>query len=400
MFGTRWQLFRLRGIPVNVDASWFLVVALMTWTLTGHFQAEAPGLAVWDYWLMGLGTTLAFFACIVLHELGHALVAQRAGIPLRGITLFLFGGVAEMEGEPASAGREFLMAIAGPVVSAVLAAVFGGLAAVGARVEWVVPAVVTLQTMTWINLSVLVFNLVPAFPLDGGRVLRSILWGVLGNLRRATYWASLLGQGFAWLLMGLGVLQFVAGNPLGGMWLVLIGLFLSSAAQGSYQQVVARQVLKGEPVRRFMNTEPIVVSPSLDLRQWVEDYVYRYHHKTYPVGTNGLLEGVITTEVLARYPRTEWDRHTVAEVMRQDLETISLPPDADALQALEQMQRTGSSRLLVTDNGRLVGLLSLKDLLRFLELKLELEQGDEDASSGTSPSWRNSDRKRETAAHR
>jgi Zn-dependent protease/CBS domain-containing protein len=397
MFSTRWQLFRLRGIPINVDASWLIIVALLTWTLTNFFQEAVPGLVLSSYWIMGLVTALAFFVCIVLHELGHALVAQRLGIPLRGITLFLFGGVAELEGEPASAGREFFMAIAGPIVSAVLAALFWLLSAMAAQADSGRQIVVMLQYLAWINLSVLVFNLVPAFPLDGGRVLRSILWGALGNLRRATYWASLLGQGFAWLLIALGVLQFFAGNIVGGMWLGLIGLFLSNAAQGSYQQVLARQALQGEPVRRFMNPEPIVVPPSLDLQTWVEDYVYRYHHKTYPVTSNGHLEGVVSTGALAQYPRREWDRHTVAEAMRQDLQAISLTPDADALKALEQMQRTGSSRLLVTDNGRLVGIVSLKDLLRFLQLKLELESGDED-DSGDATIGRNADR-RETPAH-
>jgi len=386
MFGTRWQLFRLRGIPVSIDASWLLVVALLSWTLTDRFQEIVPGLPVYGYWVMGLITALAFFSCIVLHELGHALVAQRIGIPMRGITLFLFGGVAEMEGEPASSGREFAMAIAGPLVSLVLAGLFGLLAVTGGQMDWPRQVEVILLYLAGINLTVLVFNLVPAFPLDGGRVFRSILWGVSGNLRKATYWAALLGQGFAWVLIGLGLLQFFGGNFVGGIWLVLIGMFLSGAAQSSYRQVLTRQALRGEPISRFICTEPIVVPPSLDLRQWVEDYVYRHHHRTYPVASNGALEGVISTEALARFPRSEWDLHTVGEAMHRDFESITLRPGDDALRALEQMQRTGSTRLLVTDNGRLVGIVTLKDLLRFLELKLELETSDEaDRQSPTFP---------------
>jgi Zn-dependent protease len=321
---------------------------------------------------------LTFFTCIVLHELGHALVARAVDIPMRGITLFLFGGVAEMEDEPRSAGSEFLMAVAGPVVSAILAGIFwlsSGL------VEMPVLAL-SLRYLAGINLAVLLFNLVPAFPLDGGRVLRSLLWGVLGDLRRATRWAALAGQAFAGLLIGLGVLHFFAGSVVQGLWLGLIGLFLNNAAQGSYRQVLVRQALQGEPVSRFMNPKPIVVPPGLNLRSWVEDYVYRYHRKLFPVAANGHLEGVISTKALAHYPHDEWVKHTVAEAMRPDVEQLRIAPDADALQALGQMQRTGSSRLLVLDGDRLVGIVSLKDLLRFLNLKLELENREHEPGTG------------------
>jgi Zn-dependent protease len=369
MFSTRWRLFRLLGIPISVDASWLIILALLTWTLIDFFRGEVTDLPVATYWTMGLGAALAFFTCIVLHELGHALVARAVGIPIRGITLFLFGGVAEMEDEPLSATSEFLMAVAGPAVSAVLAAIFWLLSGLTEAPSVILP----LQYLARINLVVLIFNLVPAFPLDGGRVLRSILWAVLKDLRRATYGAALCGQAFAWLLIGMGVLNFFAGNVFHGVWLGLIGLFLNNAARGSYQQVLVRQVLRGEPVSRFMNREPIVVPPVLDLRGWVEDYVYRYHRKMFPVGSDGQVEGVISTQALARFPRGEWDKHTVAEAMRPDVDALSIAANADALEALTRMQRTGSSRLLVMEGNRLVGIISLKDLLSFLHLKIELE---------------------------
>jgi Zn-dependent protease/CBS domain-containing protein len=374
MFGMRWRLFRLFGIPISLDASWLAILALITWTLaTEIFRPQLPGLQTVDWWVLGFFTALAFFLCIVLHEMGHALVARSWGISIRGITLFLFGGVAELEGEPQSAGAEFLMAIAGPLVSAALAALFGVLALLGSRHTWDTRAVVVFQYLAWINAAVLVFNLVPAFPLDGGRVFRSILWGILGNVRRATYWASLLGQSFAWLLILVGVLELVQGKVTQGIWLGLIGMFLNHAARSSYQQILIRQALAGEPVARFMNRHPVVVSPNLDLRHLVEDFVYRYHRKAFPVASNGHLEGFITTRALERYPKGEWDRHTVAEAMSHDLGAISISPDADALSALGKMQHTGLSRLLVTDSDQLVGIVSLKDLLRFLHLKIELE---------------------------
>jgi Zn-dependent protease/CBS domain-containing protein len=381
VFGKRWQLFRLYGIPVSLDASWLIILALLTLSTASMFPRlmheffgdAAPTLAPYEYWSMGLIAALAFFVCILLHESGHALVARSRGMSVRGITLFLFGGVAELGDEPASAATEFLMAVAGPVVSVVLGIVFALLAWAGYHGGWAPALVMILGYLAFINLLVLAFNLIPAFPLDGGRVLRSILWAASGNLRRATYWASLAGQAFAWLLIAWGVLQFFSGNWLGGIWSGLIGLFLNSAAQSGYQQVLIRQVLQGEPVRRFMNPRPIVVPPSLDLRHWVEDYVYRFHRKVFPVVSEGRLEGVITTQALTQAPRSEWGEHTVGELMRRDFQTVSIGPNADALEALSQMQRTGFSRLLVAERGQLVGIISLKDLLSFLSLKIELE---------------------------
>jgi Zn-dependent protease/CBS domain-containing protein len=381
MSGVRWRLFRLLGIPINADPTWLVILALLTWTLILLFQQAAPDLSPAAHWLLGAATALGFFACIVLHELGHAVVARAVGIRVRGITLFLFGGVAELEEEPASARAEFLMAIAGPAVSAALAALF-----------WFLAGLVPLQALafaldylTVINLAVLVFNLVPAFPLDGGRVLRSLLWVAMRNLRRATYWAALCGVGFSWLLIGTGLVFLFSGPGylFQGIWLGLIGLFLQNAARASYQQVLIRQALQGEPVSRFMSRKPIVVPPDLDLRHWVEDYVYRHHRKLFPVASDGHVEGVISTAMLGRYPRDEWDRHTVAEAMRRDVETFSIPPNADALQALERMQHTDSSRLLVTEGGRLVGIITLKDLLAFLNLKIELEEGSGPGRNGS-----------------
>jgi Zn-dependent protease/CBS domain-containing protein len=381
MFGARWRLFRLLGIPVSLDLSWLIILALLTLTLAELFPqlmrqyypeavvSYPPG----AYWGMAVVTAVLFFACILLHEFGHALVARHQGMPIRGITLFLFGGVAEIGEEPTSAGREFLMAVAGPVVSLILAGLFALLAWIGRQSAWPPIVVIMLGYLASINLLILVFNLVPAFPLDGGRVLRSILWGATGSLTRATRWASLAGQVFAWLLIAWGVVQFFSGNWIGGVWLGLIGMFLNSAAQSGYQQVMIRQALRGESVQRFMNPNPIVVPPSLDLRTWIEDYVYHYHRKTFPVGSSDHIEGVIDASLLTQLPRSEWPLHTVGEVMTRDWQTRSISPDTDAMDAFAKMTRTGASRLLVTEDGRLVGILSLKDLLRFLNLKLEFE---------------------------
>jgi Zn-dependent protease len=378
MFGSRFRIVRLAGIPVYVDLSWLIILALVTWSLNEVFAASFHNLglppAPEETLLLALGTALVYFLCILLHELGHALVARASGTSIRGITLFLFGGVSELEGESRSAGKEFAMAIAGPAVTAVLAAAFYILTLAGREAGWPPQALLVLQELAFINFVVLLFNLIPAFPLDGGRVLRSVLWAATGSLRRSTRWAAFVGQGFAWLFFTFAVLLFFGGYVVQGIWIGVMGLFLYAAARGSYQQTVISEALRGEPVSRFMNPSPTVVPPSLGLRHWVEDYVYRFHRKTFPVASNGHLEGVISTSALENLPRDEWDRHSVGEVMSQDLQSLSISPSADALDALGRMQHTGSSRLLVTDGDRLLGIISLKDLLRFLELKLELER--------------------------
>jgi CBS domain-containing protein len=199
---------------------------------------------------------------------------------------------------------------------------------------------------------------------------------------------------FAWLLMGLGVWQFFLGAFIGGLWMLFIGMFLNQAAHASYRQLVVRQALQGEPVCRVMNPHPIVVAPETDLRSWVEDYVYRHHHKMFPVVSGERVEGVVGTRALKDFPRSEWDRHTVAEAMRRDVQAIRLPPDADAFTALETMQRTGSSQLLVMDDDRLAGIVSLKDLMRFLELKLDLEGNEREQEAGN---WDDDARREEPA---
>ena len=392
MFVHRWRLFRILGFPVSIDASWLIVLFLLTLSFADEFPAMLKQYFPNDvvprssaaYWAMGLFTALAFFGCILLHEFGHAVVARARGLPISGITLFLFGGVAELQEEPRSARTEFLMAIAGPAVSAVLAIGLWGAAVAGYQLGWPPMLVIFAGYLAVINGVVLLFNLVPAFPLDGGRVLRSILWGATGDLRASTRWASYAGRAFAWLLIFTGLMQLFSHDWIGGIWSVLIGMFLDSAARGAYQQVLVRQTLRGEPVRRFMNAQPIVVPPSLDVEHWVDDYVYRYHHRAFPVACNGRLEGVITTQSLSQLPRSQWGEHTVGELMNRDVGAVSIAADADALDALARMRRLGVSRLLVAAGDKLLGIVSLKDLLHFLDLKLELEaeKGAGDAPIG------------------
>jgi CBS domain-containing protein len=294
---------------------------------------------------------------------------------MKGITLFVFGGVSEMSEEPTSAKAEFLMAIAGPLSSIAIAIACYGIYLQGLSGEWPESLNGVVEYLAYINGLLAGFNLLPAFPLDGGRVLRAILWGLRKNLRWATRVSSAVGFGFGILFILFGVFQFLTGNVIGGIWLFLIGMFLENAARMSYQQLVIRKALEGEPVRRFMKTNPVAVSPSISIQQLVEDYVYKYHFQMFPIAEDHeKLLGCISTKELKEIPREEWGRRTVGEVATKCSAENTIDPQADATQALSLMARTGSGRLIVVEGNRLVGVITLKDMLKFLSLKMELER--------------------------
>jgi Zn-dependent protease/CBS domain-containing protein len=375
MFGRRIELFKAFGFPINLDPSWFFIAVLLTLSLAQqYFPATYRGLPPATYWAMGLAGALGLFASVVLHELSHALVARRHGLRIRGITLFLFGGVAEMADEPPTPKSEFWMAIAGPVASLLLGLAFSAAAALGGRLGWPVAATGVVAYLGFINWTLAIFNLVPAFPLDGGRVLRSALWQWKGSLRWATRVTSSIGSGFGLLLIGGGLLLALRGTW-SGIWLLLVGLFLRSAATSSYQQLLLRRALEGEPVSRFMRTDPVTVPRGLSVEELVRDYVYRHHFKMFPVVDDaGRLWGSVTTRQIRELPHEEWGRQTVGAIATRATPENTVGPDTDAMRALSRMNRTGASRLMVVDGDRLLGILTLKDLMRFFALKMELEE--------------------------
>ncbi len=373
MFGNRLKLFNLFGFEVRLDASWLIVAVLVTWSLAaGLFPYLRPGLTRETYWTMAVIGALGLFISIVVHEFSHSLVARRFGMPMKGITLFIFGGVAEMGEEPPTAKAEFLMAIAGPLTSLAIAAVFFLLYRLGTQAGWQEPVTAVIYYIASINGILAAFNLLPAFPLDGGRMLRALLWGAKGDLRWATRVSATIGTAFALGLMFLGILQFVGGNLIGGMWLVLIGLFLRHAAQTSYQQLLVRRALEGETIRRFMVAQPITVTPQITVRQLVEEVIFHHQHRMYPVMEGDRLLGCVTTRQVRQVPREVWDQRTVRDILLPVSEENSIPPSLDAVQALARMNQSGFTRLLVVENGRLAGILTLKDLLNFFALKVEL----------------------------
>ncbi len=375
MFGKRVPLFTLFGFEVRVDASWIFIAVLIVWSLaTGFFPFHYRTLTPQSYWIMGVVGALGLFLSIIFHEFCHSLVAHHYGLPMKGITLFIFGGVAEMSDEPSEPKVEFLMSAAGPLSSFLLSGLFYILFLLAEGTGWPVEIRGILLYLSVINALLAVFNLMPAFPLDGGRILRSILWKVKKDLRWATRIASLIGAGFGILLVVMSLLAIISGDLIGGIWLLLIGLFLRAAALMSYQQLLLRRSLEGEPVHRFMKKAVIAVPPDLSVRAFVEDFVYRFHYKLFPVVRGSSLLGCVTAGDVKNIPRERWDETTIGEIASHVCADNAISPETDTVRALAVMNSKGLSRLLVVDGTRLAGIVTLKDLLNFFALKLELEK--------------------------
>ena len=372
----QYRLFSLFGFEVKLDLSWLLLALLISWSLgAGVFPVDYPGLSKQVYAWMGIASAVGVFFSIVLHEFSHSLVARHFGMPIKGITLFIFGGVAEMEKEPPSPKSEFLMAIAGPLASFLLAFIFSKIETLATANGWPAPVVGVSSSLALINTVVAVFNLVPAFPLDGGRMLRAALWHWKNDLRSATLISSRIGRGFGLALMILGVIAFFQGNIIGGMWWLLIGLFLRGAAATSYQQLLFHEFLHDQPISHFMRRDPVTVPPSISVREWVEDYVYRHHFKMFPVVDGENLLGCISIEHIKKLPRNDWQNKTVREIMDPSSATNTVSANMQTEKLLATMIRPDTpSRYMVVDDDQLVGVISLKDLLELIALKLEVEK--------------------------
>lgn len=375
MYGKRLKILTLLGFDVYVDLSWLVVAVLIIWSLaTGIFPHFYPNLSNATLWLMGAAGALGLFLSIVIHEFAHSLIARQCGMRMNGITLFIFGGVAEMSDEPPNARSEFWVALAGPIASVALALLFyaghGASLAVGMHA----PIAGVLGYLASVNALLVTFNILPAFPLDGGRVLRSLLWAWKADLNWATRIVSRIGQGFGLVLLGLGVFSFFSGNLIGGLWWFMIGLFLRRAAEMSYQELLLRQTLAGEPVSRFMHADIDSVSPNTSLDRFVDEYIYRRRQNFYPVVRDGELLGAVGLEEIRNVPRSEWANHTVGEIVERCDAENTITDDADAVQALKRMNRNHRSRLIVIDHEKhLAGLLALRDLVKFLSLEVEGE---------------------------
>jgi Zn-dependent protease/CBS domain-containing protein len=363
------NVFRIAGIQIRLDWSWFIIFLLVFWSLSaGYLPHEHPGYRWGSYWMTGFATTMLFFLSILVHELSHAMMAIRSGIKVPAITLFVFGGMAHTAKEAKAPGTELAIAIVGPLTSFALAGLFW---AIGNMLpEESHPLIAVACTyLAWINLMLGVFNLVPGFPLDGGRVFRAIWWWRTGSLVRATRVAADIGKGFAVTLMIIGGIQIFSGILIGGLWLIFIGMFLRGIAEGSFQELIARRSLEKIHARDVMVRDPVTVDPELSLNRLIDDYLLRYGHDGFPVSTNGRIEGIVTLDHVKGFSAEEHRRKRVRDVMRPITPALTIAPDDAVTEGLHRMANGQSDRLVVMENGRMIGMITSRGLSRFLDIR-------------------------------
>lgn len=374
--GTGMSGFRLGsvlGFQIRIDHSWFIIFFLILWSLgAGFFPASVPGLSGGVYFAMGLIATLLFFVSLLAHELSHSVVARRKGIPVEGITLFLFGGVAQTRREADQPKDELLIAGVGPLVSAILGVLFLAAAWLVGRLGLGEPARAVASYLGFINFLLAAFNLLPGFPLDGGRLFRALAWMRTGDLTKATRWATTGGRWLGYGLIGLGILQTLAGAVLGGLWLVFIGWFLRNAAEMSLRQHFLTGVLEGVTAQEVMTPEPESVDPRMSVQELVDEHFLRRRYQSFPVTEGGRVEGLITLEQVKKVPRERWSDTAVRDVMAPEGQQIVVAPEEPLTEVLAKMRSSGTGRVLVTRGDRLLGIVSGSDVTNWARRVQEL----------------------------
>ncbi len=379
ILGKSWTLFKIFGFPIKVNPTWFLLFFLIMFSLSGrnglfHRWLSGEEASPAAIWVLGAIGALGLFASLLIHELSHSVIARHTGMPVRGITLFIFGGVSEMEDEPPTAGGEFFMAVVGPLSSLFLSAFFF---ATWGLCNFVLDTSPLLNSLLLylgiVNFALAAFNSLPAFPLDGGRVLRSFLWGLTDNLWTATRVAAGVGSGFGMLMIGGGVLSLFHGGGIGGLWMMFLGFFLHQAASSSVQNLRMRETLGGESVDRFMSSPPVCVKEDLPLDRFVNEYVLPYHFTIFPVmDENGRLLGTVRSLKPGQISQEKWPSMQIRDIMDTDCSQLVIRPPTPALQAFSKLQRQNLGRLIVVQNEQPVGILSLRDLMEFIQIKADL----------------------------
>ncbi len=363
-------LGKILGIPIGLDYSWFLIFGLLTWTLAvsyypSEFKTWPPGL----YWFMGAVTAIMLFVSVLLHELGHSAVAAQFKVPVRSITLFIFGGVSDISAEPPSAKAEFFIAIAGPVVSLALAALF---ALIQPAVAGIQPLWGLAKYLANINLALALFNLIPGFPLDGGRVFRGIVWAITKNMRRATIIAANTGRFFALLFILAGVWKMFNGAFGDGLWIAFIGWFLDSAASAQVQQARSQDLLAGHTVSQAMSTRFVTVPADLTLQQLVDEHILGGGQRCFLVSRDADIIGMITLHRIQTVPRDDWAHTNVAQVMLPLERLKCTSPDTQLWTALQEMDRDGVNQVPVIRDKHVLGMLSRESVVTFLRTAQEL----------------------------
>ena len=363
------RLARIAGIDIGIHYTWILIFVLITWSLAVYFPVQYPGWTTLTYWLTAVVAALLLFVSVLLHELAHSLVAKSRGLPVKSITLFLLGGVSNLESEPEKPGVEFVVAIVGPLSSVALAGIFWvvdflGWAPVG-------PVKATTDYLVTINILLAAFNILPGFPLDGGRVLRSIIWGATNNLKQATNIASTVGQVFGWLMIAGGIFMALTGNLISGIWLAFIGWFLNGSAAASRRELEMRTMWLNVRVSTVMNESMETVGPNLPIETLVNEVYIKKGIRVVPVSVEGRLQGIVTLSDVKKVPANEWRNTPVSAVMaRMPLQTIK--PDDNMSVAVQMMAEHGLNQLPVIVGDTIVGMLCRADIIRYVQVHYEL----------------------------
>lgn len=369
------HLFNLVGFEVRLDPSWFILALLVCWTLAaGYFPFYFPKLTTFTYWLMAIAGAIGLFLSIVLHELCHSLVGRYYGIPIGGITLFIFGGIAHMNDMPPNPKSEFFMAIAGPLFSIAFAFILFYLFHMGIYLHWQTAITGVIQYLAMINLVVGIFNLLPGFPLDGGRVFRSLLWWWKDDVKWATDIACKGGKFFGYLLMGFGIAQFILGALIAGIWMFVLGFFIERISKMSYKELLIRQIFADESIRKYVKTDVVAVKPDMSLDELSEHYFYRYYHSFYPVVDKEKLVGCISLNDIKKHDKQTWSSLTVRDVMQDCSSSAVIDVETAAMKVLQKMSTENTRRILVTDNGKLYGMITLEDMTDIISLRTSLEE--------------------------
>ena len=370
MFKNAVTLFELAGFKIRVDPSWLLIAALVVWSLAAtFFPAQLPGRTRYEYLALSVFSMLGLFASLILHELSHSLVARRFGLQVGGITLFIFGGVAELEQEPRDARSEFWIAIAGPAMSFALALAFYILAVgLGSRGTATLPTA-AFSYLGFINLLLALFNLVPAFPLDGGRVLRAALWHFGKDLLWATRIASGFGTVFGLLLIVSGILSLLTDSSVGGLWQILIGFFIVSASRSSYQQLLIKTALRDRTVRSLMTASPVTADAADSIEHTVNETMLRHSVSFVPVLQEGRLLGYVDLARIRQVERGNWPTTRLGDILVACDENNTVSPDMPVDQLFGQLVKNNRRKMLVGEPGHLEGVISLSDLLALLAVR-------------------------------
>ncbi|MEQ8201946.1 MAG: site-2 protease family protein [Syntrophomonadaceae bacterium] len=368
---------RVKGIDIEINFSWFLIFALMTFMLaTSYFPQNYPDWGPSLWWLLGAGVALLLFVSVLLHELCHSLVSISLGLPVKRITLFIFGGVAQIEGEPDAPMKELKIALAGPAMSIFLGVVLLLLAGVLEKAGSPQYVSVLFGYLGSINLMLAVFNLVPAYPLDGGRVLRALIWHFKGEMQSATRIAASLGGAFGYTLVFIGIYWVLAGSLLNGIWMAFIGWFIAQASQSSYQQMLLTDIFTKIPVREFMTAPVVVVDYFISVQQLVDNYFYKHKFAFFPVRQQDTITGIVSLNNVRNLDQASWPQTTVGRIATPLQDNLTARPDETMAAVMTKLFSNGVGRVLVMEDAQLLGLVSRTDVLNYMRIHSQLHKKD------------------------